>query len=231
MLTLVAIETSTTLASVALLRNGEMRSRESQGVQTHSQVILPMIQALLDEAGIQLAQCDAVAFGAGPGSFTGVRTACGVAQGLGFGADLPLIPVITLEAMAEACRQRSASGDVLPVLDAAMGEVYWAQYRFENGWHPVLAPRLSLPEWVRPQTPVCACGNGLQNYAAAFAKKDFMSQAMTDIVPHAQYVAALGAQAFQAGKTVPPQDAQPYYLRNKVAYTTAEREERAKACG
>jgi len=109
MATILAIETSSEMASCALLRGERVYFRESSGVRTHSQAVLPMIQELLAEAGIVLRDCDAIAYGAGPGSFTGVRTACGIAQGLGFGAGLPLLPVVTLDAMALACRERHGS--------------------------------------------------------------------------------------------------------------------------
>ena len=99
---ILAIETSSELASCALLNGATLIARESSGVRTHSQAILPMVQELLAEAGISLAQCDAIAFGAGPGSFTGVRTACGIAQGLAYGAGLPVLPLVTLDAMARA---------------------------------------------------------------------------------------------------------------------------------
>src|SRR5450759_3407814 len=131
---IIAIETSTELASAALLHGDQVLTREVSGVQTHSQTILPMVQSLLAQAGISLAQCDAIAFGAGPGSFTGVRTACGIAQGLAFGLDLPVLPIVTLLAMAQACRESGLASDVLCVLDARMGEVYWAQYRYADGW-------------------------------------------------------------------------------------------------
>src|SRR5450830_1545003 len=139
--TILALETSSELASCALLRDGRLTRRASNGVRTHSQSILPMVQELLSEAGIALADCDAIAFGAGPGSFTGVRTACGVAQGLAYGANLPVLPLVTLEAMAEACRAATGAVEVLAVLDARMSEVYWAQYRFiDGGWLEVVAP-------------------------------------------------------------------------------------------
>jgi tRNA threonylcarbamoyladenosine biosynthesis protein TsaB len=187
-------------------------------------MILPMVQELLTEAGIKLPQCDAIAFGAGPGSFTGVRTACGVAQGLSFGANLPVIPVVTLLAMAEACREAGGASDVLTVLDAAMGEVYWAQYRFQDGWQTVVAPTLSAPSAVQPQGTPTACGNGLASYASAYADRAFMQGAQMGVLPHARQVALLGLQAFIQGKAVHARDAQPFYLRNKVALTTAERE-------
>src|SRR3712207_734053 len=102
---ILAIETSSELASVALSVNGEVIKRESSGAQTHSQTVLPLVRDLLAQAGFKISRCDAIAFGSGPGSFTGVRTACGLAQGLAFGADLPVVPVITLEALAHACRE------------------------------------------------------------------------------------------------------------------------------
>jgi tRNA threonylcarbamoyladenosine biosynthesis protein TsaB len=227
---ILAIETSSELASCALLRGETVISRVSSGVRTHSQSILPMIQELLAEAGIGLKDCDAIAFGSGPGSFTGVRTACGIAQGLAFGANLPVVPVVTLDAMALACRQRHGATDVLAVLDARMGEVYWAQYRFEadpaNIVEPaaVLPPTLSAPDGVRPQGAPVACGNGLSAYAEAFP-----AGGHAEVMPHAEQIAQLASIAFAAGKTVTAAEAQPLYLRNKIAYTQAERREMAGA--
>lgn len=224
MSTILAVETSTELASVALLLKDSLLVREAASVQTHSQSLLPMVQALLAEAGIRLADCDAIAFGAGPGSFTGVRTACGVVQGLAFGAGLPVAPVGTLNAMAEACREKTGAGDVLCLLDARMGEVYWAQFRHEaGGWLTVVAPRLSGPTDVAPSGPVLACGNGLAAYPEAFAGRDFMAGAEAGIMPHAAQVAALARLAVARGETLDALAAQPVYLRNKVALTTAER--------
>lgn len=223
---ILAIETSAELASCALLVNDHVLARESSGVRTHSQSVLPMVQELLREAGIELARVDAIAFGAGPGSFTGVRTACGVAQGLAYGAGLPVLPMITLEAMAEACRARTGAGEVLAVLDARMGEVYWAQYRYDGGWREVVAPTLSAPQDVAPLPAegLRACGNGLREYADAFAQQSFAVDALSDIVPHARELALLAPGALAAGHGVPAAQAQPLYLRNKVAYTSAERQ-------
>ena len=150
--TILAVETSTELASVALLLKDRLLVRDAAPVQTHTQSLLPMVQAVLAEAGIRLADCDAIAFGAGPGSFTGVRTACGVVQGLAFGAGLPVATIGTLDAMAEACREKTGASDVLCLLDARMGEVYWAQFRHgASGWQIVVAPRLSKPTDVAPE--------------------------------------------------------------------------------
>ena len=225
---LLAIDTSTQLASVALLRDDRIITRESSGVQTHSQSILPLLQELLAEAGITLVQCDAIAFGAGPGSFTGIRTACGITQGLAYGMSLPVVPVGTLEAMAEACREATGATDVLTVLDAQMGEVYWAQYRFvDNNWRPVIAPLLSAPSAVESHGEAVACGNGLASYTTAFVERSFMICALPTMMPHARHVARIGNRSFMLGKTLNARDAQPVYLRNKVAFTTAERAAKA----
>jgi tRNA threonylcarbamoyladenosine biosynthesis protein TsaB len=182
-----------------------------------------MLQALLKQAGVTLAQCDAIAFGAGPGSFTGVRTACGLAQGLAFGAALPVIAVVTLEAMAQACRQATGAADVLAVLDARMGEVYWAQYRYEGGWQTIVEPALSAASEVMPVGQVTACGNGLSLYPAAFESRLPESRMHPAIMPHAARVAELAHAALARGATLAPREAQPLYLRNKVALTTVER--------
>jgi len=224
---ILAIETSAELASCALLVGDTVIVRSTPGVRSHSQSILPMVQQLLNEGGIALADCDAIAFGAGPGSFTGVRTACGVAQGLAYGAGLPVLPLVTLEAMAEACRAATGATEVLAVLDARMGEVYWAQYRFnDGGWIEVVAPTLSAPQDVAPLAAdgLQACGNGFAEYAAAFAGMPFAPAALPDVVPHARELALLARGALAAGQGVLAAQAQPIYLRNKVAYTSAERQ-------
>ena len=220
---ILAIETSSETASCALLHGVTLLSRESEGVRTHSQSILPMVQELLAEAGVSLAQCDAIAFGAGPGSFTGVRTACGVAQGLAYGAGLPVLPLVTLDAMALACRQHSGATDILAVLDARMGEVYWAQYRDAE---LVAGPALCAPEAVAPVAaagPLTACGNGFSAYPEAFAALPCAQGALSGIMPHARQLAELAVAAFAAGAGVPAAQAQPLNLRNKIAYTSAER--------
>jgi tRNA threonylcarbamoyladenosine biosynthesis protein TsaB len=226
MSTIIAIETSTELASAALLHEGQVVAREASGVQTHSQTILPMVQSLLADAGLSLSRCDAIAFGAGPGSFTGVRTACGIAQGLAFGLDRPVVSIVTLEAMAQACMEQTGATDILSILDARMGEVYWAQYRFDGTWRTIVEPALALPVDVMPDganDSVTACGNGIAAYAAAFADRSFAAHARGDILPHASQVARLAAIALANGAGMPAHDAQPIYLRNKVALTTNER--------
>ncbi len=221
---ILAIETSSETASCALLNGDTVLARESSGVRTHSQSILPMVQELLAEAGVSLEQCDAIAFGAGPGSFTGVRTACGIAQGLAYGAGLPVAPMVTLAAMALACRQQTGASEILAMLDARMGEVYWAQYRYADGWQVVCAPALCAPADVAPLpvNALAACGNALTAYPDAFGAHAFASL-NPDIAPHASQIAQLARGELAAGTLVSAAEAQPIYLRNKIAFTSAER--------
>jgi tRNA threonylcarbamoyladenosine biosynthesis protein TsaB len=219
---LLAIETSTEMASVALLNERGLIIRELAGVQTHSQGVLPAIQEILEEACTTLKQCDAIAFGCGPGAFTGVRTACGIVQGLAFGADLPILPIVSLLAMAQAAQYSSSEDEFVCVLDARMGEVYWAHYRFQNqSWTQITAPALSTAEQVLLYaTGISASlvlGNGAVPNIAEPSEKTFFK------MPHAEYVAKLAMIDFRMGTQLQAEQAQPLYLRNKIALTTLER--------
>lgn len=217
-----AIETSTELASVALLYGDQVFARESFGAQTHSMTVLGMLQELMRAHDLTPGQCDALAFGAGPGSFTGVRTACGLAQGLAFGANLPVVPVVTLLAIANAAREQGAGNHIVAVLDARMGEVYWAQYRFDGQWQMVSEPSLSAPEHITAPEAGAAAGNGLAAYPDRFTNLHALPR-WPELMPHASHIALLARQCVLDGLTVHARDAQPIYLRNKVALTTAER--------
>ncbi len=228
MTTLLAIETSTDLASVALLHQGQIKSLELDQVATHSAGILPAIQQLLAEAGISLAQCNALAFGCGPGAFTGLRTATGIIQGLAFAADLPVIPVITLQAMAQAALVRAdaaaqASTDFLCLLDARMNEVYSAVFRYHHeqvSWQEIQAPRLSALSDISLAEMAAAT---LVVYGRGVAADSLGAQHQIELMPHARDVATLAQQQWLAGHTVRAEQAQPLYLRNKIALTTQER--------
>lgn len=231
---LLAIETSTEVATIALLAKGEIISRELSGVQTHSHGVLPAVKNLFDEAGIALSQCDVIAFGCGPGAFTGLRTACGVVQGLAFGLDIPVVPVVSLRAMAEAAQQDDGRGDFVCILDARMNEVYWAHYqaiksidsaRRSNGWSEMHAPRLAQAseafDYALLHKADLVLGKGLvlPDDFAQTNKTQLTKQAM----PHAKELVQLGLQDFRAGLAVSAELAQPLYLRNKIAQTTLER--------
>ena len=148
-------------------------------------------------------------------------------QGLAFGLDKPVVPIVTLAAMAQACRVATGALNVLVVLDARMGEVYWAQYRFDEEWIVVIEPTLSVPSAVMPVGEVSVCGNGLLAYPSEFSS-DFSASTLTkntlyEVRPHAAQIAQLADWAFQNGQSLAAREAQPLYLRNKIALTTSER--------
>jgi tRNA threonylcarbamoyladenosine biosynthesis protein TsaB len=236
---LLAVDTSTEFCSVALLSVTADAARETpaeprvwvrheQTGAVSSTRLLPAIRELFDEAGLALADCDAIAFGSGPGSFTGLRTATGVAQGLAFGLSLPVVPVSTLLACAESARLRDPSATrVLAALDARMDEIYWADYEWDATqceWRTVQPASLDAPERLTlPATPFTLAGNA----AAAFgARLPAVAAARTvdgEALPHALPLAHAALRAFRAGRTVPADQAAPEYVRDKVAQTTAER--------
>lgn len=225
---ILSIETSSESASAALLLDQQLFARQTQGVATHSGSVLPMVQSLLQEAGMRLPECDAIAFGSGPGSFTGVRTACGVAQGLAFGLDLPVIPIVTLAALAEACRQETGAEQVVTAMDARMGEVYWAQYRFDacsRNWITIVEPALSAPGLVCPTMVdgLALVGNGLAAYLDQFNLPKTLLMSAQPSIPSADAIARLAQIEFAANRLCKAQDAQPLYLRNKIAQTIEER--------
>jgi tRNA threonylcarbamoyladenosine biosynthesis protein TsaB len=224
-LNLLALETSSDRCSAALWLNGRVVHRDERVGQRHSELILSMVDAVLAEAGVSLRGLDGVAFGAGPGSFTGLRIACGVAQGLAFGATLPVVGIGTLECLAEA----SGAQRVVACLDARIGDVYHAAFvREEDGrWRavhpasvcrPETAPRLEGEGWAGVGNGFAAHGEALR---ARYAGQ--LLQVLPDLVPHAQEVAALGARALARGEGVSPEQAAPLYVRDKVALSIAER--------
>lgn len=222
MTTLLAIETSTDLASVALTHNHRIICRDLSGVQTHSYGLLPAVQEILREAGVGLNQLDAIAFGCGPGAFTGVRTACGVVQGMAFGLRIPVLPVVSLLAMAEAVKSTDQCLDIVCCLDARMNEVYWAHYRFQHdGWLEIHAPSLSdlkaALDYTHAKKLSLVLGHGLT------LPESYVNMSYLAAMPHARFALQVAERNFQHGITMDAALAQPLYLRNKVAQTTAER--------
>lgn len=222
---ILAFDTSTEYLSLVLWREGEVSAREQLAGQTHSSLILPQLREMLDEAGLELADFDGIAFGAGPGSFTGLRIGCGVAQGLAFGAGLPVLGISTLMALAAA----SSREKVIACLDARMGEVYHAAYvRQKGGWLAVHEPGLYAPEKV-PAVPGdgwCGIGSGWAAYGEALQGRYSGQVAGTqpEAFPHAREMAMLAVPLFERGLGKAAQEAAPVYIRNKVALTTQERE-------
>lgn len=222
---LLAIDTSTEFLSLALQYKGQVLARHFHAGQSHSQQVLPTIRELLDEVQADIKDLQAIVYGAGPGSFTGLRIACGVAQGLAFGADLPVLGVSTLMALAEA----SGHSRVVACLDARMGEVYHAVYlRAGAGWHTVMQPGLYKPT----QLPAIEGRDwvGVGNGWAAYSDELFgcygeqIRETMPEQYPEARAMLVLAQPQLEAGLGLPAAEAAPVYIRNRVALKTHERE-------
>ena len=219
---LLALDTATEACSAALLIDGTIRERYEVAPRGHARLLLPMLDDLLVEAGLKPAQLDAIAFGRGPGSFTGVRIAASVAQGIAFAADLPVLPVSTLAALARDALQRTTVTQVLAAIDARMGEIYWAAFaRDAHG-----EPQALTDEQVAPATAVCVpagtewfgIGSGWAVYETALRAHfgDTLSGIDAAALPRAAQIAQLAAVDFAAGGAVPAELALPVYLRNQV---------------
>lgn len=222
---ILALETSTEYCSVALWRDGVVSSRCEAVGQKHSEMLMGMIDGLLQDAGLKIRDMDGIAFGMGPGSFTGVRIACGVAQGLALGANLPVAGVCTLEALAQA----AGHDRVIAVLDARMGEIYHAAYEREGeGWVAASEPCLCKPEdapFVTGENWFAAGSGFAVNGAALEARYAGQLHGLDgSAVPQAAAIAVLGAARLLRGEGADAAQALPLYLRDKVALTTRERE-------
>jgi tRNA threonylcarbamoyladenosine biosynthesis protein TsaB len=227
---LLAIETSSTLCSVALLEGSAVAEAEFDAGQTHSGLVLPMAMRLLEAHGLDISQIEGVAYGAGPGSFTGLRIACGVAQGLAAGTGVAVAPISTLEALAESAWQRGeelgfGAAGVIACIDARMNEVYHAAYRREGGaWKESSPPGLYALDAI----PVLAGdwiggGSGFEAHGAVLRARQRLVAEIPALRPRAGVVARLAAPRFARGDTVSVGEALPVYLRDKVALTKSER--------
>lgn len=219
---LIGLDTSGEICSVALWLDGTVRERAFPAAQSHGEHLLPMLRALLDAEGLDLKDFSGIAVAHGPGSFTGVRLACGVAQGLAYGAALPIATVGTLEALAEI----AATARVLSCLDARMHEVYWAAYRRSaNAWLEVSPPQVTPPAAIEvPRDEVwTGIGGGFVAYPELVSRLDPAVQPAPNLQPAlAGAVTRLAASRWQE-LAAAPERAQPLYVRNKVALTTVER--------
>ena len=224
---ILAFDTSTEACTVALFDGARWVERSEHAGASHSQRLLPIVRALLAESGIALRALDGIAFGAGPGSFTGLRIACGVAQGLAFGTGLPLLGVGSLEAVAEATYAAHGWTRVACALDARMHEVYFAAYeRANRSWCARVEPCVLPPS----EAPLLhgrwfGAGNGFAAYAAL---GEHLAGALGDrderTLPTATAIGTLALPRFAAGKGVPAREGAPLYVRHRVALTAAERD-------
>jgi len=220
---LLAVETSSELCSVALLRGTELFVEEALAENRHSELLAPMIRRVLERARLTARQMDAFGFGQGPGSFTGIRIACGIVQGLAFAAGRPVVPVPSLLALAE----QSNESRVIAALDARMGEAYLAAYaRNGDDWDEVIAPRLADPAGLPPLPGRrwTATGSGFDRHPwLRDAYRDSVEMRFEGDLPRAGSVVRIAARRFARGAGVAAELAAPLYLRDKVALTSAER--------
>jgi tRNA threonylcarbamoyladenosine biosynthesis protein TsaB len=229
-----AFDTSTEALHLGVRHGDHALTQVHPGGAHASAHLIPKALRLLAEAGLALRDLDAIVVGQGPGSFTGLRTACAVAQGLAYGADLPVLPIGTLLAVAEEAREGQAALNVLSVLDARMGQCYVAAWSHEAGaWHNVSPPALLHPHevalppgWHSSIVPVCLAGTGWEGLLPQLQPPPLAAFSARHAAPTAQALMRLAPQALRAGLAVPAEHAMPLYVRDKVAQTTAEREAR-----
>lgn len=229
---ILSLDTSTEACSVALKLNDEVIEDFRLLPRKHTQLLLPMVQEILSNAGISLNELDAIAFANGPGSFTGLRIATGVVQGLAFGADLPVVPVTTLESMALTQHREQFSRYVISAIDARMGEVYWAAYHWDGSAFECLAqPAVCAPDQVDlqhlPQEQRDAdwvgVGTGWQLFDQfSPVLQSQLQQTFSERLPRAGDIARLADLYWQQGFSVSAEEALPVYLRDNVAFKKGE---------
>ncbi len=222
---ILAVDTATENCSVALTISNDVIARCEFAPREHTIKVLPMVDAVLAEAGMRLNQLDALAFGRGPGSFTGVRIGVGIAQGLAFGADLPMIGVSTLAALAQGQYRATSAENVLSAIDARMGEVYWGQYsRLASGdWSVASQEHVITPDAIDsilvPDNHIwTSCGTGWETYADTLNALSLKIETGGVLYPEAQDMAHLAAFAFARGEIVNAEEASPVYLRDTVTW-------------
>lgn len=222
---ILAIDTATENCSVALLVGDTIHTRSELAPRDHTKKVLPMVDELLKEAGLTLAELDALAFARGPGSFTGVRICIGIAQGLGFGADLPMIGISTLKAMAQGSYRMNGATRVASAIDARMNEVYWGRFeQLDNGdWQDVdqeqvLPPSILVENLSADGMQWTQAGTGWEAYADTMNTLAIDTIASEVKYPQAQDIAFLAKFELERGNTVPAEEASPVYLRDTVAW-------------
>lgn len=213
-----ALETATEACSAALWDDGRVLARFAHAPRGQTELLLPMVDELLAEAGIALGALKGIAYSCGPGAFTGVRIAAAMAQGLALGADLPVLPVSTLQTAAQGAYRLFGAGRVLVVFDARMDEVYLGA--FELGEHDLMQPvapeRLGPPALVPvPEGAFFAVGNGLVHYAT-LAERCTLTATEPGLMPNAEDILPLALPSLLAGQGLAPELALPVYLRDEV---------------
>lgn len=220
---LLVLDTATETLHLGLVEGGRRCVRALPGGAQASTHLLPALFDLLAHAGLRLHELGAIGFGRGPGAFTGVRTACAVTQGLAFGANLPVLALDTLMAVAEDARTQGAGEELWVAVDARMGEVYAAHYRYDAvAWTTLVAPALHDPAALLPRVDCQLAGNSLLAHASIWASLP-QQACWPDAAPRAEALLTLAEAAWRRGERLDAAQALPLYVRDKVAQTTAER--------
>lgn len=216
---LLALDTSTDACSAAVLVEGAVMESYELAPRRHAALILPMIETVLAEAGIGVVQLDAIAFGRGPGAFTGVRVAAGIAQGIAFAADLPVVPISTLAALALGAARETGHVQIAAALDARMGEIYWGTYTVTMEMAQMIGEERICPPQAATAPPGdwFGVGSGWQVYATILCQRLAVSDWLGERLPHAGDVARLAADPRRRGEWVSAERALPVYLRDEVA--------------
>lgn len=215
---ILALDASTEACSVALLVEGQVYEDFRLVPRQHAQLLLPMVEQLLQQAKLKLTDLDALAYGCGPGAFTGIRIAAGVAQGLALGVDKPLLAISTLEALALAAKRQRQAQQVLVAIDARMDEVYWQLFDCRAALPSALnEAQVTPPEQVTGPSEAFGWGSGWA-YRQRFAKELAELKAEQDVYPQAQDIAVLAEAYWQQGVRTLPEQALPVYIRDQVAH-------------
>jgi tRNA threonylcarbamoyladenosine biosynthesis protein TsaB len=218
-LKLLAFDTSTETMSIAVASGAQSWRQSGRGGAAASSALIPAIQDLLAQAGLRLRDLDAIAFGRGPGSFTGLRTACSVAQGLAFGAGVPVLGIDTLMVVAEQAREQAGCTQVLAVLDARMDQVYAGAYEFSSaGWTRRGEFSLDAPQALQLPPGWTLAGNAFDASGERLPQGPRVAA-----LPDAAALLRLAPTLFAQGHALPADQALPLYIRDKVAQTTDER--------
>ena len=222
---ILALDTATENCSVALLTDDGIYFRSEVAPRDHTKKILPMVDDVLREARLSLKELDALAFGRGPGSFTGVRIGIGIAQGLAFGADLPMIGISTLETMAQGVYREHGESAVATAIDARMSEIYWGRFlRQEDGsWlaqdaECVISPALVVEKSIDDDNTWFTAGTGWEAYSDLLTQLPFRREISSIVYPDAQDIVSLAKIELLKGNTVSVEEASPVYLRDKVTW-------------
>lgn len=218
---ILAIETSSDACSAALYIDGDIFERFELAPRQHTKLLLPMVEAVMAEAQCNVTQLDAVAFGRGPGAFTGVRVATAAAQGIAFSADIPVAAISTLQAIAQEAHEQEGHENLLVAVDARMGELYWGAYEIKHN-HPELIDKelICKPEKIPSyeKNKWCCIGSGWSEYNSYFASQLNNNYTLSNKVyfPRAANIAKLAVNTIEHGELVSAEQAQPVYLRDKV---------------